>query len=88
MSAALEVIYIKFYRDIVEWWKFRRVVFVIIIIWQIALRQYFKPQLYQIRKSRFCVQFCGSNRRQHYVILLVNDQSKSLVYMYTAEFTI
>ena len=37
----------------------------------------FKPQLYQIGKSWFCVQICGKNRRLHSVILLMNDRSKS-----------
>ena len=38
--------------------------------------QCFKVQLYQTGKSWFCVQFCGKNRKQHSVVLLVNDGSK------------
>ena len=30
-----------------------------------ALHRYFKPQLYQIAKSWFCVQVCKNNGRQH-----------------------
>ena len=45
-----------------------------------TLQQCFKPQLYQIEKSWFCVHVCGKNRRQHSVILLINgDGAKPLV---------
>ena len=45
-----------------KWWKFRRVVFYLV---DPALQRCFKPHLYQIGKSWFCVQVCGTNSRQH-----------------------
>ena len=44
-----------------------------------ALQRTLKPQLCQIGKSCFCVQLCGKKRRQHSVVLLMNDRSKPLV---------
>ena len=55
--------------------KYRRVVF---YLEDRALQRCFKPQLYQIEKSLVCVKVFGKNRRQHSVVLLINDRSKPL----------
>ena len=48
----------------------------------------FKPQLYQIGKSWFCVQICGKNGKLHSVILVINDRSKSPVCNILSRFSI